>query len=99
MMLFFSSVLIFFAENGEQPETFASIPHAMWWAIATLTTVGYGDVVPITALGKVIGGLVSLMGVGTFAMPAGILASGFSDYRKEHSAEIGSKCPHCGENL
>lgn len=78
VLLVFTSGLMYFAERAAQPEAFASIPHAMWWGVATLTTVGFGDVTPITPVGKVLGALVMLMGVGMFAMPAGILASGFA---------------------
>lgn len=68
------------AEHRAQPEAFGSIPAAMWWAMATLTTVGYGDVTPITVLGKVFGGVVTLIGVGMAALPAGILATGLADH-------------------
>jgi voltage-gated potassium channel len=66
-------------ERDVQPEAFGSIPDAMWWAMATLTTVGYGDVVPITPWGRVFGGCITLIGVGMVALPAGIIASGFSE--------------------
>ena len=78
VLLVFTSGLMYFAERAAQPEAFASIPHSMWWGVATLTTVGFGDVTPITPIGKVLGAVVMLMGVGMFAMPAGILASGFA---------------------
>ncbi|PIE10389.1 MAG: Ion transport protein [Rhodobacterales bacterium] len=68
------------AEHRVQPEAFGSIPAAMWWAMATLTTVGYGDVTPITIAGKIFGGLVMLIGVGMAALPAGIFASSFNDH-------------------
>ncbi|MEM9382603.1 MAG: ion transporter [Planctomycetota bacterium] len=60
-------------------EAFQSIPETMWWGVATLTTVGYGDVYPVTAAGKLLGAMVAILGVGLFALPAGILASGFSE--------------------
>ncbi len=78
IMLVISASGIYLLENDIQPDTFGSIPDAMWWAIATLTTVGYGDVVPITTLGKIFGGLIGLIGVGMVALPAAILASGFA---------------------
>ena len=69
----------YLVEHQVQPDKFGSIPHSMWWAMATLTTVGYGDVTPVTALGKVFGGLVTIVGIGMAALPAGILASGLAD--------------------
>ncbi len=70
---------IYLIEHKAQPDDFGTIPDAMWWAMATLTTVGYGDVTPITSLGKFFGGCVTLIGMGMVALPAGILASGFSE--------------------
>ena len=78
LLLTVASCLVYFVERAAQPEAFASIPHAMWWGLATLTTVGYGDVVPMTALGRLFGGIVTILGVGMFALPAGILASGYA---------------------
>lgn len=69
----------YLAEHEAQPLVFASIPDAMWWAIVTMTTVGYGDMVPVTPLGKVIGGVIAIIGLGMVALPAGLLASGFSE--------------------
>ncbi len=84
-LLLFASTGIYFVENRAQPEAFGSVPAAMWWAVATLTTVGYGDVTPITPLGRVFGGLVMLFGLGMFALPIGIMATGFSQesHRRE----------------
>ncbi len=70
---------IYLVEHNAQPEVFGSIPQAMWWSTVTLTTVGYGDVTPITTLGKIFGGLITILGVGMAALPAGILASGLAD--------------------
>ena len=77
--LFIASSIIYAAEGDAQPAAFGTIPAAMWWAMATLTTVGYGDVVPVTPLGKFIGSIVMLMGIGVFGLWAGIMASGFSE--------------------
>ncbi len=77
-LLIISSTAIYHAERHAQPEVFGSIPAAMWWALATLTTVGYGDIVPVTLYGKLIGGVVMLFGLGMFALPLGIIAMGFS---------------------
>jgi voltage-gated potassium channel len=74
-----SASLLFFAERGAQPDAFGSVAQSLWWAVVTLTTVGYGDVAPVTPLGKLLAGLVMLLGVATVAVPAGILAGKFSD--------------------
>lgn len=93
LMVIFSSSLLYFVEHGVQPDHFSSIPMAMWWSVSTLTTVGYGDIYPITPLGKVCAGIISVLGIGMFAMPAGILASGFS---QESRSTRELRCPHCG---
>jgi len=77
ILIFFSSSFMYFIEHDAQPEAFASIPHAMWWAVVTLTTVGYGDIYPITMPGKLLGGFIAVVGIGMFALPAGILGSAF----------------------
>lgn len=94
LVMVFASCLMYFAEHASQPEVFSSIPHTMWWAVATLSTVGYGDVFPITPLGKVIGGIVAFLGVGMFALPAGMLASGFLE-----EVRVKKECPHCGREI
>ncbi len=90
------STVMFYVENNAQPDKFSSIPATMWWGIATLTTVGYGDMVPITALGKMLSGMFAIVGFGLLALPAGILSSGFFEimYTKKNQ-----KCPHCGKEL
>jgi voltage-gated potassium channel len=89
VLLLLGSVALFWAEGHVQPEKFGSIPRALWWAIITLTTVGYGDVAPITALGKVLASIVALGGVALVAMPAGIMAAAFSDaMQKKREAEL-----------
>ena len=76
-ILLIVSTFIYFLESAVQPEVFGSIPSTMWWGIATLTTVGYGDVVPMTDLGKVLASFTMLVGIGMFALPAAILASAY----------------------
>lgn len=78
-ILLLTSTLMYIVEGHQQPEVFGSIPRAMWWAVATLTTVGYGDAVPVTGLGRVLGGITAATGVGLIAMPTGILAAAMSD--------------------
>jgi voltage-gated potassium channel len=79
IMMILAASGIYLIEKDIQPEKFGSIPAAMWWAITTLTTVGYGDVTPITPWGKFFGGTITLLGMGMVALPAGILASSFSE--------------------
>lgn len=96
--LFVSSSLMYVVENGAQPDKFSSIFAAMWWGVATLTTVGYGDVFPVTILGKILGSIIALLGIGTFALPAGILASAFAEeIKKEKNCNL--ICPHCGKAI
>lgn len=77
IILVIVSCLIYYVEKDAQPDVFSSIPASMWWAAVTLTTVGYGDVYPVTLLGKILGTIIALLGIGMFALPAGVLASGF----------------------
>ena len=95
VMLILASAMMYYAEHRAQPDDFASIPEAMWWSIITLTTVGYGDVSPVTPLGKVMAGIIAVMGIGMFALPAGILGSGFLDEIQKRNREA-QYCPHCG---
>lgn len=83
LVLLVASVLLFSVEGQVQPETFGSIPRAMWWAMATLTTVGYGDVYPVTVLGKIFAGVTAITSIAIVAMPAGIMAAAFSDAFQE----------------
>ncbi len=102
VLLIISSSLMFLAERAAQPTKFSSVLASMWWGIETLTTIGYGDMVPVTPLGKVIGGAVMMMGVGLFALPAGIFASGFFEERNREREISGDKkaiCPHCGKDI
>ncbi|QDV05907.1 Cyclic nucleotide-gated potassium channel [Planctomycetes bacterium Poly30] len=85
VLLVACSTAMYYVEGPEKPG-FQSIPQTMWWGVATLTTVGYGDVYPETGLGKILGAMVALLGVGIFALPAGILASGFSDALSRENA-------------
>ena len=75
VFIYLSSVGIYFFENEAQPENFKSIFHSIWWAIATLTTVGYGDVYPITIGGKIFSSIIILIGIGIVAIPTGLIAS------------------------
>ena len=109
MLLLMASSLMYVVETEAQPDKFPNIPAAMWWGVATLTTVGYGDVFPITPLGKLFGSVVAFLGIGIFALPTGILASGFADEikkRREKGGKDGKNgkngicvCPHCGGDV
>jgi voltage-gated potassium channel len=78
IVLFLSATVEYLAERGIQPSAFNSMPAALWWAITTLTTTGYGDLVPITPLGRLLGGVVMVCGIATFGLSTGILATGFA---------------------
>lgn len=93
ILLIFASSLMFFAETKAQPEAFPSIPAAMWWGVVTLTTVGYGDVYPVTPIGKLFGALLAFLGIGLFALPAGIIASGFSEEIERRKANAPTSQP------
>src|SRR5215813_1859969 len=83
ILLVLEASIMYVLEREAQPRVFASIPHAMWWAIVTIATVGYGDMYPITPIGRIFGGMVMVIGIAVFAVPAGILATGFaSEIRK-----------------
>lgn len=85
--LYIAAMMLYFIEGASKPQAFGSIARAMWWAVVTLTTVGYGDVYPETAWGRVAAGLVALAGVGIVALPTGILASSFAEeFRERHEA-------------
>ena len=97
MFMFFlvaASTLIYLIEGAGQPDQFGSIPRSLWWTSVTMTTVGYGDAVPSTALGKVVGSLISIGGIVLIAIPTGIMAAAFSDEFAEEErlrAEVAAK--------
>lgn len=105
LLLVIASSGVYFLEHQAQPTVFSSIPASMWWAVTTLTTVGYGDMAPVTVGGQVLGGIIAVLGVGMFALPAGILASGFAEeLQRRQQSQPGARprhrfCPHCGESL
>lgn len=79
LLVFVASTLAYIFEHIAQPHIFSSIPASMYWAVITMTTVGYGDMVPVTLIGKILGALIGILGLGMVALPAGILASGFNN--------------------
>ena len=90
IVIYLAAVGIYYFERDIQPEAFGSIPHAMWWAVVTLTTVGYGDLYPVTAGGKVFTFLILLVGLGLVAVPAGIIASALTKARELQAQEADS---------
>lgn len=82
ILLFFSATGIYYCENEAQPEQFASILHSLWWAVTTLTTVGYGDIAPVTAGGKFFTFIVLMLGLGIIAIPPGLIASALTETRR-----------------
>lgn len=92
VLMILSSTLMYYIEHDAQPEKFASIGDAVWWAVATLTTVGYGDVYPVTALGKILSGIIALIGIGFVALPTGIISSAFIEkIQAEKKSKKGKK--------
>lgn len=79
LLMVFGATAMWWVEGETQPEHFGSIPRALWWAIVTLTTIGYGDAYPITPLGKLLAGFVAVAGIGLIALPSGVLAAAFSE--------------------
>ena len=98
-LLVLASSLMYFIEESAQPDEFSSIPAAMWWSIITVTTVGYGDVAPVTPLGRLLAGVIALLGIGIFALPAGILGSGFMEQVNRRGSPTTTSCPRCGFEL
>lgn len=91
-LVLIGATALYWAEHNVQPEAFGSIPRALWWAVITLTTVGYGDITPITPLGKIFAAMIAIGGVGLVAMPTGILAAAFSEtMHKRREEELAAK--------
>lgn len=84
LTVIFAATLMYYIESPHQPEAFNNILSAIWWAVATLTTVGYGDIFPVTAMGRVLAGVIALSGIGLVALPTGILGSSFLDELHAH---------------
>lgn len=103
-LIIISSCIIYFAErqhplpNGA-PSLFTSIPRTIWWSVVTLTTTGYGDMFPVTNLGKALASIIMLTGVAFFALPAGIITAGFIDEFRLNRIKKTHRCPHCGEHI
>lgn len=101
-LIIIASCIIYFAEHlypSEETSLFKSIPTTLWWAVVTLTTTGYGDMYPLTALGKTMAGIIMLTGVAFFALPAGIITAGFIDEFRLNRVRKTHRCPNCGEPI
>lgn len=96
VLLILSSTLMFYIEHDSQPDKFANIGQALWWSVATLTTVGYGDVYPITSLGKFFGAIIAIIGIGIIALPTGIISSAFINGLQKEKKKSKCTCPNCG---
>lgn len=98
LILIMASFVMFYVEGDVQPDKFPNVFACFWWAIATLTTVGYGDVYPITAMGKLISGFIAILGIGLVALPTGLVSAGFMEKisRKQRHSKT---CPHCGKEI
>ncbi|BDD08758.1 hypothetical protein FUAX_11900 [Fulvitalea axinellae] len=113
LLMSIAATLMYDIEHEAQPDVFANVLDAFWWSIATLTTVGYGDIYPITGWGRFFGGVIAVLGIGLVALPTGIISSAFLeqlDAQKEKKKKKAEKkkgveeypynfCPHCGEKL
>lgn len=98
-VIIIAACLLYFAEHEAQPKVFSSIPATLWWAVVTVTSIGYGDMVPVTTLGKVLSGMISLSGLAIFALPAGIITAGFLEELNKAKKKKHMHCPHCGEPI
>lgn len=87
VVMLVSATLLYLVEGDVQPDKFGSIPRALWWAVATMTTIGYGDIYPVTPVGKLLAAIAAVTSIGLIALPTGILASAFSEALARHRAE------------
>ena len=103
-LIIIASCIMYYAEHQSinakgEPSNFTSIPATIWWAVVSLTTTGYGDMIPITDIGKVMASIIMLTGIAFFALPAGIITAGFIDEFRLHRVKKTHRCPHCGEHI
>lgn len=99
IMIIMSSVLMYNIESAAQPEVFNSVFASMWWAVSTITTVGYGDIYPITLIGKILAASIAMLGIGIVAIPTGIIASGYTELVQKKDDKPKSFCPYCGNEI
>ena len=104
LLMIISSILMYQVEHAAQPGVFKNAFSGIWWAVATFTTVGYGDIYPVTAAGKVLSALIALLGIALVAVPTGIITAGFMEQiddkdDSEEEVEDFKYCPHCGKRI
>lgn len=100
ILMIIASVLMYNIEYEAQPGVFANAFSGLWWAVATLTTVGYGDIYPVTVLGKILSSVIALLGIGLVAVPTGIISAGFMERIGDEQPETKKPyCPYCGKKL
>ena len=97
ILLLFSSSTMYYIENNAQPDKYTDILTTLWWAVATLTTIGYGDIYPITPIGKLLGGMIAILGMALVALPSGIITVGFINESKTKKTTL--ICPCCGKEI
>ena len=103
-MMMVASLVIYSVEHEAQPDVFRNAFSGMWWAVATLTTVGYGDIYPVTVIGRIFGAVIALLGIGMVAIPTGIISSGLmerisGDKAEQEQEDQFNYCPHCGKRI
>ena len=102
ILMVIASVMMYGIENEVQPDVFDNAFSGLWWTIATMTTVGYGDIYPVTVFGKIFGGLIAILGIVFVAIPTGIISAGFVEEisnNREYEEKDMKFCPYCGKKL
>lgn len=100
LLMLIASLIMFNIEHDAQPEAFNNVFQALWWSVATLTTVGYGDIYPVTVPGKILSTVIALLGIGLVAVPTGIITAGFSEIIDGEEQDGEKKyCPYCGHKI
>lgn len=98
LVLLIASFVMYYVEKDVQPDKFSNIFASFWWATATLTTIGYGDIYPVTYIGKIISGLIAFLGIGIVALPTGLVSAGFMEKIQKKKLNT-NQCPHCGKEI
>lgn len=97
LCIYASAAVLYQLEHLAQPKVFSSIPDTLWWAMTTLTTIGYGDMIPITPLGKLCAGLISVFGIGVFALPTAVVTAAIVEASTTDTRP--TICQHCGKDV